>query len=69
MSELDTIYKIPSGKTESLILHTYLSAQNTYELQRLKVLYEYELSRNKRIEIQKILNIINDVLNERNGAK
>lgn len=69
MRELDTIYTIPSGKTASLILHTYISAQNTYELQRLKVLYEYELSRNKRVEIQKILNIINDVLNERNGAK
>ena len=69
MRELDTIYKIPSGKTASLILHTYIAAQNTYELQRLKELYEYELSRNKRVEIQKILNIINDVLNERNGAK
>ena len=69
MSQLGKIYTIPSGKTSSLILHTYLSAQNTYELQRLKVLYEYELSRNERVEIQKILNTINDVLNERNGAK
>lgn len=69
MNELGKIYTIPSGKTSSLILHTYISAQNTYELQRLKILYEYELSLNKRIEIQKILNTINDVLNERNGAK
>lgn len=69
MSQLGKIYTIPSGKTSSLILHTYMSAQNTYELQRLKVLYEYELSRNERVEIQKILNTINDVLNERDGAK
>lgn len=63
------IYEIPSGETTSRILYSYISAQNTYELQRLKLLYEYELRLNKRPEIQRILNTINDVLDERNKAK
>lgn len=65
MKEVSVVYKIPLEKTASRMLSVYIASQNSYTLEKLKDVYEYEVSRNDSPEIKRILEAINAEIEKR----